>query len=311
MWVPPLPSTAVLNLIDTELARRGRVRVDEPEIIRRWSISAVFRVPTDRGGPVWFKAVPPAFAHEGRIAGWVAQTRPEHGARVVAHGDGWLLTENLGEVLKQESVQPHGHPLEAAARIQIASIGRTNELSALGCPQRGPTQLCAELDSLSRRLDLLEPHVAQSLETALPRLFQTLEPLEEDGLPNVLVHGDIQEGNAHWTGRSWVIIDWTDAVVTHPFAELARPLMNATGEERRLAEASFIRVWADVVPPSMVERGLRAAAVLGAAHQVANYRHIVDRIGGADGLQELLVEWLRRLLMASTNSAYEGVGRAM
>ncbi len=247
---------------------------------------------------MWFKAVPPAFAHEGGIARWTAAARPEHGATVLGCGDGWLLTEELADGSRAGTL-PQGSPLRAAARLQLASIGRTAELTALGCPDRGPDRIVADLEALTARPDLLGAGAARELTAALPGLTTALGALAADGVPRVLVHGDIQEGNALWTGSDWALIDWTDATVSHPFAELARPLMHADRAQRAHAEAAFTSVWSEVLEPDRIAHALRLAPVLGAAHQAGNYLRIVEGIGAADGLGELLGEWVRRLLVAS------------
>ncbi len=290
--LPGLPGT-VLALVDAELARLGRPRTGVPEVVRAWSISTVLRIPTGRG-PVWFKSVPPAFAHEGRVTRWAAAAVPEHGVQVIGSGANWLLTEEIPD----GGTPTGGHPLRAAARIQLASVGRTGELTAIGCPTRGAVELTRDLRTVAGRPDLLAPQERRALADALPRLAALLTAAEESGVPSVLVHGDLQPENARWTGRTWVIIDWTDAAVAHPFTELARPLLEATEEERRAAESAFTEVWSTVLPARAVRDALRDAPALGAAHQVGNYLRIVDGIGGADGLLESLQGWARRLIEA-------------
>lgn len=284
---------SVLQPADEELARLGRERTGEPELVRHWSMSTVLRIPTGRG-PVWFKAVPPAFAHESGITRWAAAAAPEHGVDVIGSGKDWMLTEELPD----GGPMAHGHPLRAAARIQLASVGRTAELTAIGCPERGPERLLAEFRALADRPDLLAREERRALAGALPRLSCVLRAANESEVPPVLVHGDLQKENTRWTGRSWVIIDWTDAAVAHPFAELARPLLDATEGERRAAESAFAEVWATALPACAVADALRDAPVLGAAHQVGNYLSIVDGIGGADGLLEALRGWVDRLVEA-------------
>ncbi|GAA3862009.1 hypothetical protein GCM10022227_19200 [Streptomyces sedi] len=286
---------AALALLDAELARVGRVRTGEAETVRHWSISLVLRAPTD-GGPVWFKAVPPAFAHEGRVASWVESVRPAHSPSVLSHGNGWLLTREIAGA----GTEPWSHALEAAARIQVASIGRTDELVRLGCPRREGALLRAGLVRLAERPELLASAERRQLAEALPRIAELLSAVEQDDVPPVLVHADIQRDNVCWDGNGWVVIDWTDAVVAHPFAELARPTMNATPRDRALAEAAFSKVWAKILPLPTLAEALRLAPVLGASVQVLNYADIVHRIGGAQGFSDLLRLWVERLLDATS-----------
>src|SRR5690606_19111499 len=136
--------------VDDALARAGLARTGPARWMRRWPLSAVLRVPVGASA-VWFKAVPPLFAHEGRVARWVADACPGATPRVLGAGDGWLIADEM----PRARTAPRGHVMSTLARVQLASVGGTDELLALGCPARGLDRLLADVDELLRRPDLL------------------------------------------------------------------------------------------------------------------------------------------------------------
>ncbi|MFA1538191.1 phosphotransferase [Actinomadura monticuli] len=278
-----------------ELARRGIAVSGPPREIRRWSLSAVLRIPTG-SGPLWYKEVPPLFAHEGRVTGWVSQVAPGSVPEVVGHGPGWQLTTEAPRPRRSSG----GSPLDAIVPVQVASAGRAGELLAMGCPDRRPAGLPGAVAALSARADLLAVDERTALRRVVPVLERISRRLDGLDIPATLVHGDVSTSNAWRTDRGWVYIDWTDACVSHPFVELAQPLLDARSKaRRRRIEASFARMWERHGPEKHVAVAMAAAPVIGAAYQAETYRRIIDAVGMVDGHPELLREWVRRLCEAA------------
>ncbi|MEY9933144.1 hypothetical protein ABH926_007797 [Catenulispora sp. GP43] len=276
---------------DGLLARHGYRRTGVPIEIRRWSVSAVLRVPTDRE-PVWYKAVPPVFAHEGRVTAWLAETVPDLVPTVLGHGDGWLVTTEM-PTGDEPSV---GHPIDDVLRLQRTTIGRAEEILALGCPDRTPSRACASVAALAQRRDLLGADLADHVDVLLPALDRRVAEISTLSMPSTLVHGDVNGANSRWTGRGWMHIDWTDACLAHPVVELAQPLIDATAQERRALESRFDSAWSDLVPAAQMRRVLAEAPLLGAAHQAGTYLSIIDGVGPANDHPDMLRFWTRRLV---------------
>ncbi|MFB7258679.1 phosphotransferase [Streptomyces nojiriensis] len=292
-WQRPGWFERVLALVDAQFGRLGITRVGRPQQMRHWDVSAVLRVPTATH-PVWFKAVPAVFGHEGAVAHWVSEAIPQHVPGVVAFGNAWLLTEEMAP----ERQSPAEHVLKAVARVQLASRGRTEELLELGCPYRGLDTVPDAVAALATRTDLLSPTELSGLSERLPGLKAVVATVADLRVPETLVHGDIQLENARWTGDHWKIIDWTDGSVAHPFVELARPLMSADDATRAEAERQFADTWSAVLPDQTVMGALRTAPVVGSAHQLETYRLMVDSIGAHPELVRLLHLWTSRLVQA-------------
>ncbi|MEU2900441.1 phosphotransferase [Streptomyces sp. NPDC001273] len=292
-WQRPGWYGQVLALVDAEFGRLGIARVGLPQQMRHWDVSAVLRVPTDTH-PMWFKAVPAVFGHEGAVAHWVSEASPQHAPGVVAFGNAWLLTEEMAP----QRQRPAEHVLKAVARVQLASLGRSEELLELGCPYRGLDTVPDAVAALATRTDLLSPAELSGLSERLSELKAVVAMAADLTVPETLVHGDIQSENARWTGDHWKIIDWTDGCVAHPFVELARPLMSADDTTRAEAERQFAETWSAVLPDRTVIEALRAAPVVGSAHQLETYRLMVDSIGSHPELVRLLHLWASRLVQA-------------
>ncbi|MFD7136158.1 phosphotransferase family protein [Streptomyces sp. NPDC059894] len=292
-WQLPGWYGRMLALVDEQLGRLGTARVGRPRQVRHWDVSAVLRVVTDTR-PLWFKAVPDVFGHEGALAHWVSEAVPRQAPGVPAFGNAWLLAEEMAP----ERGQPAEHVIAAVARVQQASVGRAEELLKLGCPYRGPDTVPGAVAGLLRRTHPLSPAERDGLAQRLAKLEAVVAAVMDLGVPDTLVHGDIQPENARWTGDRWQIIDWTDGCVAHPFVELARPLMTADDTRRAEAERQFAAAWSAVLPHRILTEASRFAAVLGAAHQLETYRLMTDSIGAHPELVRLVHLWVSHLVEA-------------
>ncbi|MEU0214026.1 FAD-dependent oxidoreductase [Streptomyces sp. NPDC006265] len=291
---PEWPHTA-LRRIDTALAGRPISRTGPPEQVKKWSVSAVLRVPTDHGF-VWYKEVPPVFSHEGQVISWLARLVPGSVPEVISAGRGWHLTAGI-----PQSTAPGAspcHPLETIVPIQCATIGRAADVLALGCPDRRLRTVPADITVLLDTCEFLGAQDTAALRHLMPVLEATCADLESRAIPSTLVHGDVNGSNSVWTRSGWMHVDWTDACLAHPFVDLAQPLLDADVHEGLSIESAFVRQWSRHAPQDDVFAALRASRVVGAAHQVGTYRRIVDQVGPVDGHPELLVTWVRHLIDA-------------
>jgi aminoglycoside phosphotransferase (APT) family kinase protein len=191
--------------------------------VRVWPLSAVLR-----SGDVWFKAVFPLFHHEPAVTEALARTHPRHVTAVLRIDEerGWMLMREL----RGRKPGDLAAPLRTLGAIQRAWRERTQELRALGAPDRS--------------LAVLESQVAELVHDAAPDLAHAVPALEaacrDAEFPATIVHGDFHPGNTVVDDDGGaVIFDWSDACVSHPLFDLhlvglwskdAQPLIDAYSE---------------------------------------------------------------------------------
>jgi hypothetical protein len=263
---------------------------------RHNSLSEILRIPTD-GGDVWLKAAPGVFAGEGaRVAATARIGAVAAVPTVLAHTDDWWLSEPFPPARGR----PEHDPLQALAAIQVASIPHLGELRRHGFRQHRLSAVAAELAGTVGRADLLGPDLAATLTSRVHEVTATCQRLDDLDLPSTVVHGDFHAANMHWVGDRWFVYDWTDAFIGHPVLDLALPLAEDRRQHRAARAANYAAAWSGVLPPGSAAAALRYAAVAGAAHQLGNYRRIIDAIDpdGGRALGRLARLWARRLLDA-------------
>jgi hypothetical protein len=168
---------------------------------RLWPLSAILESDGE-----FFKAVFPLFHHEPAVTRALAQRNPGDVPDVLRtdEQEGWLLMREVRGTAADDRA------LETLERIQHAWRGRTDELLALGAPDR--------------RLNVLEGQIAPLVAEFAPEHAQHVASLERacrdlarNGEPDTIVHGDFHPGNALIAEDDRaVIIDWSDACVGHP-----------------------------------------------------------------------------------------------
>lgn len=299
-WHRPGWLGSVLDEVDAELSRVDLRRTGPPHQWRHTTISGILRIPTDRG-PVWLKTVLPIFAHEPRVIRWVAGFADAAVPSVIAEGEGWWLSAPFPE----EGWAPTNHFIMSMAEIQIESIAYVQDLRALGCPLRPLSGLPTSVARLAQRSDLATPEDGALLQVAWPRLAEVCAETDDLGFPDTLVHGDLNPENVLHTPAGWFLFDWTDACVGNPLVDLALAVDGDSEQVRHRIMADYGARWAALLPPQKVERALRAAPAIGAAHQAVSYQWILDKVDRSaadlsDGAQllGLLNYWVRRLVDA-------------
>jgi hypothetical protein len=256
-----------------------RDRVDAPvEQRSARSISAFLRA-----GDAYFKAVPRIFAAEPAITRGLSRLHPGLVPEVidVDVDRGWLLTRDFGdEQLAASDPERRAEALEAYADLQLAWVGREDELFGLGCPDRTLGPLDEHLGVVLGDVDAMLPGHPEGLSDdqirALPdlraRLSDAAARVATFDIPATLDHGDLHAENIALRDGRPLIFDWSDAC-------LALPLVSVT----------TMLAWDDI--PVRVRKGLRDAylerlgapvaayddaMLLGLAHQAVSYHRITE-----------------------------------
>jgi hypothetical protein len=233
-WVQPAWLAEATAWIGARLAE-GDIEpageVEQPHV-RWWS--TVLRVPTAEGD-LWFKANAPPHAFEARLLELLAAVAPGRVPEPVALDldRGWVLMRDGGERLRElvhssrdlhhwESVLP------AYGELQLAVAPELDVLLAAGVPDGRlaalPGQVAGLLANpeacLVGRPDGLDPADYERLKALLPEFGERCARLAAFGIPETIQHDDLHDGNVFVRDGRYLVFDWGDSCVSHPFNSL-------------------------------------------------------------------------------------------
>lgn len=253
-WARPGGVTDLVRWADQFVTRTGPA-----EQVRTWNLSCILRLPTAEG-PVWLKAAPPFFAHEGRVI----EELPQLGPPLIAHDDGIVLLRNVDGEDRYDA--PEAWMVERWVDVQAES-----SIPIGGLPDWRPEAFLAAIECLD---------VPDELRAEVPRRF---EQLAECGLPDTLVHGDFHAGN--WRGDT--LLDWGDSGFGHPLFD-----QPAFGDVNAPWEAA----WKRHHPHADVARATELIAPVAALRQALIYQQFLDNIEPSEHCYHRNDpdEWIRR-----------------
>jgi hypothetical protein len=243
--------------IDRHVTRTGEIEV---VLTRAWS--AVARVPTT-AGEAWFKEDPPALAFEPALTATLARHRPDLLPEVIAFEGSRLLTSDAGCRLRTQLDKGGPAPsweelLAGYAQLQIDVAPNAAEALVLGTIDARPQvleQLSTELPGHGRR--------AAAVRQAVDGLGRMI--------PETIVHTEAHDGNFFIRDGHVRLLDWAEAVVSHPFVGPVLPLRFAADrvgaapgspEVERLRDA-YLEPFTQFGPPAALRRAFEEGYLLG------------------------------------------------
>jgi len=221
-WRDPSWRAQAYEWIDARLSEVGRDRtgqIDQPHM-SPWA--TVLRVPT-ADGDLWFKASQEALRHEVAIVERIAARHPEFVPPLLAAdaNAGWMLMADAGEplravVARERSLDRWYDVLPRYAEVQRDLAGDVDHLLAAGIPDRR----LATLPSAYERL-VQEIGAEQRFREAVPMVVDLCAELAAYALPELLQHDDLHDGQVFLRNGHYVLLDWGDACISHPFFTLS------------------------------------------------------------------------------------------
>ncbi len=233
-WVQPAWLEEATAWIGDRLAERGIDRTGEIEQphVRWWS--TVMRVPTSEGD-LWFKANAPPHAFEARLLTILERVRAGHVPELVEIDPerGWLLMRDGGERLRElvrttRDLHRWETLLPEYAELQIALAPHLDELVAAGVPDerlaRLPARVAGLLDDreacmVGRENGLTEDEYGR-LRALVPEFAERCARLAALGIQETIQHDDLHDGNVFMRDGRYLLFDWGDSCVSHPFNSL-------------------------------------------------------------------------------------------
>jgi hypothetical protein len=320
-WEEPGWLERATTWIDASLAQAGRIRLAAVEILHQRPWSTFARVITDKG-VAFFKAPAPPFSRfEARLTQALGRRRPDCTVPLlgVDLNQGWMLSEEAGVTLRSahpgiEQIADWERLLPQAAELQIEMAERVPELLGLGMFDRRLSalpQLFDEIMQAEENLRVgLEPGLKQEEYERLlrmgPQLKAWCEELAALGLPETLTHEELHDANVLVNGDRFILTDWSDSSVAHPFflmvvttrAAAYRLELDENGPEIRKLRDAYLEPWTRFAGRGQLARALPLAYRLGMLNRALSWHHgtgaLAPRHKEADA--NAVPEWLRDFL---------------
>lgn len=221
-WRDPAWLAQARAWIDGRLEERGIAvtgAIEQPHV---YPWSTVLRIPTT-AGDLWFKANDESLRHEAALVERISTRRADLVPPLLAADttSGWMLMADAGESLRtviprERSLDRWLDVLARYASLQLDLAQDVDDLLAMGVPDmrlatlpKGYARLMEETDAPQRFRD------------AAPMVTDLCAELAAYGLPELLQHDDLHDGQVFVRDGHHRVLDWGDACVSHPFFTLS------------------------------------------------------------------------------------------
>lgn len=241
---------------------------------------ALLRFQTN-GPALWFKAVGKPNRREFPVSVALSRLFPGFVPAVIAtHStwNGWLTTEFPGGPLHEvRDACAWERAAQTLAKLQIASLGKTDQLLRAGCRDLRATSLLRLVDPF---IDVMSKLMEQQHKSPPPVLgkeeMQELGRQIKDALtawahasvPDTLGHLDLNPGNILASSDQCIFLDWAEAYVGPPFLTvqyLIEHLSQSTTQNLISAQLLldlYLSNWLGCVAPAALTSGQRLMRLL-------------------------------------------------
>jgi hypothetical protein len=267
-WADLDSLTELLTWAHEELAALGRPVTGPVEQRKTWNLAGLFRLPT-AAGPVWLKALPPFAADEARAMAAFAAVDPTLVPTVLAGRRDRLLLEDLpGEDCWDADTAVIADGVRRIVAAQHV-LGPVDWL-----PDRRTPAMVEQVEAL------LDRDIGLSAEevTAARLSLAGFTELDDCGLPDTIVHGDLHSGNMRAAGGRAAVLDFADAYVGNPVIDGLRLVDFLRAEKHAAVTTAWVDAWRALRPDSDPTRALAVAAPLAQLAYAVRYQEFLDGI---------------------------------
>lgn len=226
-WTDPIWLAEAHEWIHDQLDRLGTPALGEIERRHVTAWSTVLRVLTEQGD-LFFKANTAALAHEAAVVTLLAERRPDCIPAPLSCDleRGWMLMRDAGVRLREliaaeQEMTRWLDVLPLYAGVQIDLTEDADALIGLGAPDLRLATLPARYEQLLDQLEGLPSDELGRLRRSVPRIADMCAELAGYGVPETIQHDDLDDEQIFLRNGRYLLLDWGDACVSHPFFSLS------------------------------------------------------------------------------------------
>lgn len=285
---------AVINWAEGWLTAHNYQVFNGPELIRAVPWSKIYRFATSRGS-IYLKWSAPAYAREAALMAHLAKRFPTAILPVLARNqavDAFLMPDGgeplRGKLKESYDQQLVGIVLGQYARIQSVISSDVDVFLALGIDDWRMAVFPSLYDELVHDEGLLgreglETVEIKQLQQSGDEVRRLCRVLAEFKIPETLEHCDFHDNNVLSNTQGFLINDWGDAVITHPFFSLVGFLDSAARNHGMDVGSpvytglkhAYFDVWLDLESLERQEHVFEIARVLRPIEFAFNFRRVV------------------------------------
>ncbi|WP_420237172.1 phosphotransferase family protein [Telmatobacter bradus] len=215
---------------------------------------ALLRFHTEDDHAYWLKATGAPNDHEFAFTVCLSELCPNSLPPLIAKKkdwNAWLTAEAGTPLCDPPSKESLVGAAEGFASLQLRTVGCVDVLLSAGAFDQRPSILRSHIDAITAYL--IDAMARQTSTKALPlsrkRLLELAETLraacrhmETLGIPDALIHNDLNAGNILYDGVRCVFTDWSEAAIGNPFLSCER-LCQLNPEHRETVCSVYRRSW--------------------------------------------------------------------
>jgi hypothetical protein len=228
----------------------------------------------------WLKAVGDPNTREFAATAYLASNYAQYLPNMVAQRadwNAWVMDEYGSSLHSSCSLADFERAVTKLARLQKGVVGRTQELLDAQCVDHRLEILRPQIDGLIEFLDeamnqqestKVQPLSKLRLREIGAMLHVACNRMEELGIPDSLMHGDISPGSILSNGHDCVFTDWCEAYVGNPFITFEQFCIHAERKthdpqewNRRLRDA-YKTCWIDILTRVQIDNAVQLARVI-------------------------------------------------
>jgi hypothetical protein len=224
-------------------------RIEFSGDLRQYNASSTFalvRLDTTCGDSYWLKATGEPNKHECALTVELSKLFPQYLPSLIAVREDWnaWVTKGAGRPLGDlRDLNLLTSAVKALADVQVESLNSVERLELAGCMDRRLTRVQSHLPEMFAFLEeAMEKQTSTKVKPLTPARLREIQvvvdqscaQMQELGIPDCLVNGDVNLDNILYDGEHFRFVDWAEGGIGNPFLALQQVIQHVIREGEHL-----------------------------------------------------------------------------